>query len=147
PKLSLTSPVLLGLAISAPPPLHRRKETAAGPARVEALFCFAALALFPGRRPHSSGTPAPAIRPHPLQGKQSGGVASRRTGTVVSERHGGQVVRHPRTASSVHMPEQGPGWRDPPANHQRQLLHHAAAAGHDGIGELLILFTQSSSST
>jgi hypothetical protein len=51
-------------------------------------------------------------------------------------------VRHPRTASSVHMPEQGPGWRDPPANHQRQLLHHAAAAGHDGIGELLILFTQ-----
>jgi hypothetical protein len=40
------------------------------------------------------------------------------------------------------MPEQGPGWRDPPANHQRQLLHHAAAAGHDGIGELLILFTQ-----
>uniref|UniRef100_A0A0E0AWU6 C2H2-type domain-containing protein n=1 Tax=Oryza glumipatula TaxID=40148 RepID=A0A0E0AWU6_9ORYZ len=43
-------------------------------------------------------------------GKQSSGVASRRTAAVVSERHGGQVVRHPRTASSVYMPEQGPGW-------------------------------------
>ena len=43
------------------------------------------------------------------QGKQSGGFALRRTAAVVSERHGGQVVRHPQTASSIYVPEQKVG--------------------------------------